>query len=107
MNTTNIKYFSTYKSRQEKFFDFLLYFLCSMQKHFEDIEKKLANRIYKEFLVKFDGNNSKFAKASFCSETTVRRVFHNQQRMTIHLLLRFCSALEINVVQLFEDIKFK
>ena len=63
--------------------------------------------MYKEFLVKFDGNNSKFAKVSLCSETTVRRVFSNKQRMTVHLLLRFCTALEIDVIQLFEDIKAK
>jgi len=101
---TNIKYFSTYKSIQRKFFSLLLYFLCLMQNSFEQIEAQLVTKIYKEFLVKFDGNKSKFAKASSCSETTVRRVFLNKQRMTLDLLLRFCSALEIEVVELFKNI---
>ncbi len=76
-----------------------------MQNHFEQIEAQIVTKIYKEFLVKFDGNKSKFAKASSCSETTVRRVFLNKQRMTLDLLLRFCFALEIDVIELFEYIK--
>lgn len=74
-----------------------------MQKKIEQIEAQLVTKIYKEFLVKFDGNKSKFAKASSCSETTVRRVFLNKQRMTVDLLLRFCAALEIDVIKLFND----
>lgn len=76
-----------------------------MQNSFEQIEAQLVTKIYKEFLVKFIGNKSKFAKASSCSETTVRRVFLNKQRMTVDLLLRFCYALEIDVVELLNDIK--
>lgn len=76
-----------------------------MQNPFEQIESQLVTKIYKDFLVKFDGNKSKFAKASSCSETTVRRVFLNKQRMTLDLLLRFCSALEIDIIQLFKDVK--
>ena len=75
-----------------------------MQKRFEQIEGDLVKRIYKEFLVKFDGNKSKFAKASSCSETTIRRVFRNEQRMTVDLLLRFCFSLEIDIIQLFKDV---
>lgn len=76
-----------------------------MQNSFEQIEAQLVTKIYKEFLVKFDGNKSKFAKSSSCSETTVRRVFLNKQRMTLDLLLRFCYALEIDVIDLFNYIK--
>ena len=76
-----------------------------MQNSFEQIEAKLVTKIYKEFLVKFDGNKSKFAKASSCSETTVRRVFLNKQRMTLDLFLRFCFALEIDIIELFKNIK--
>jgi hypothetical protein len=75
-----------------------------MQKKIEQIEAQLVTKIYKVFLVKFDGNKSKFAKASSCSETTVRRVFLNKQRMTVDLLLRFCNALEIDVIELFNSI---
>ena len=40
------------------FFGFALCFLCCMQKHLEQIELELADRIYKVFLVKFNGNKS-------------------------------------------------
>jgi DNA-binding Xre family transcriptional regulator len=76
-----------------------------MQNYFEKIEVELVKRLYKEFLIKFDGNKSKFAKASLCSETTVRRVFRNEQRMTVDLLLRFCSALKIKVSDLFNHLE--
>jgi hypothetical protein len=76
-----------------------------MQNHFEQIEIKLVNKLYKIFIEKYDGNKSKFAKASKCSETTVRRVFSSKQRMTLDLFLRFCYALEINVQQIFNDIE--
>jgi transcriptional regulator with XRE-family HTH domain len=75
-----------------------------MQKRLEQIEADLVHRIYKEFLVKFDGNKSKFAKASSCSETTIRRVFRNEQRMTVDLLMRFCFSLGIDIIQLFKDV---
>lgn len=73
-----------------------------MLNKYEQIEVELVNKIYKEFLIKYDGNKSRFAKASLCSETTVRRVFSNKQRMTLDLLLRFCDALNISIVQLFD-----
>ena len=75
-----------------------------MQKHLEEIELELVARIYKESLVKFNGNKSEFAKASNCSETTVRRVFRNEQRMTVDLFLRFCFALKQNINEIFEGI---
>lgn len=75
-----------------------------MQKHLEQIEHELVNRIYKEFLVKFNGNKSDFARAAVCSETTVRRVFRNEQRMTVDLLLRLYFALGLDVNEFFEGI---
>jgi len=75
-----------------------------MQKQMEQIEIELVKRIYKLFLSKFNGNKSEFAKAANCSETTVRRVFRNEQRMTINLLLRFCLALSIEANEIFEGI---
>lgn len=75
-----------------------------MQKLLEQIELELVKRIYKEFLLKFDGNKSEFARTALCSETTVRRVFRNEQRMTVNLLLRFCFALNIEINQIFEGI---
>ena len=78
-----------------------------MQKHLEQIELELVKRIYKEFLVKFNGNKSEFARAALCSETTVRRVFRNEQRMTVNLLLRFCSALGIEIKEIFDGLLLK
>ena len=78
-----------------------------MQKHLEQIEIELVKRIYKEFLLKFNGNKSEFAKAALCSETTVRRVFRNEQRMTVNLLLRFCSALGIEIKEIFDLLPLK
>lgn len=77
-----------------------------MQKGFEEIEAELVNRIYKIFLVKYQGNKSEFARISQCTETTVRRVFRNEQRMTLNLFLRFCTALDIKIEHIFRDIEF-
>ena len=76
-----------------------------MQKRMEQIEVELVKRIYKLVLVKFNGNKSEFAKAAQCSETTVRRVFRNEQRMTLNLLLRFCFALQKDINEIFEGIE--
>lgn len=76
-----------------------------MQKHLEEIEVELVKRIYKVFLVKFNGNKSEFARAAKCSETTVRRVFRNEQRMTLDLLLRFCVALGVEANEVFDGIR--
>lgn len=75
-----------------------------MQKQLEEKEVELTERIYKLFLVKFDGNKSEFARASQCSETTVRRVFRNEQGITMNLLLRFAIALDTNASKLLEGL---
>lgn len=78
-----------------------------MPTQIEQIEAELVQRIYKLFLVKFNGNKSEFARASKCSETTIRRVFGNKQRMTIDLTLRMCYALDIEILELFKGLSFK
>ena len=78
-----------------------------MQNQVDQIEVELVERIYKLFLKKFDGNKSDFARASKCTETTVRRVFKNEQGITINLLLRMCHALNINPSELFEGVSTK
>ena len=75
-----------------------------MQNQIDQIEVELIQRIYKLFLKKFDGNKSEFARASQCTETTVRRVFKNEQGITINLLLRMCHALNIDANELFEGV---
>ena len=71
-----------------------------MQKQLEKIEIELAQRIYKLFIVKFDGNKSAFAKASQCNETTIRRILRNKQGITVNLLIRLAFALEVSVTDL-------
>lgn len=78
-----------------------------MQKQLEQIEIEIVQRIYKLFLVKFNGNKSEFARASQCTETTIRRVLRNEQGITINLLLRLCVALEIEVSELFDELPLK
>lgn len=78
-----------------------------MQKQLDKIEIELNQRIYKEFLVKFDGNKSKFARAAKCGESTVRRIFRNEQSVTFILLVQFCFALEIKVAELVKGLDLK
>ena len=78
-----------------------------MQKQLKKIEIELAQRIYKLFIVKFDGNKSAFAKASECNETTIRRIFRNEQGITINLLIRMAFALDVSVTDLLKDFKIE
>lgn len=76
-----------------------------MQKEIEKIESELADRIYKIFIEKYDGNKSAFAKATQCSETTIRRILRKEQGITINLLFRIADALDTTVNQLLKDLK--
>ena len=78
-----------------------------MQKQLQKIEVELNQRIYKLFLAKFDGNKSAFAKASNCAEGTVRRVFRNEQSITVIMLLKFCNALDIEASKVLEGLGLK
>ncbi len=78
-----------------------------MQKQVDQIEIELIQRIYKLFLEKFNGNNSAFAEASQCSETTIRRIFSGKQGVTINLFLRMCHALNIDTREIFEGLSTK
>ncbi|NRT15275.1 plasmid maintenance system antidote protein VapI [Flavobacterium sp. 28A] len=78
-----------------------------MEKKVEKIELELVDRIYKLFIAKFNGNKSAFAKASSCSETTIRRVLRYEQGITVNLLLRMATALDTNISQLFENLNIK
>lgn len=77
-----------------------------MQQNLAELEAELSQRIYKLFLVKFNGNKSAFARASNCSEGAVRKVFQNKQSITVNLLLRFCNALELSPSELFKNIHY-
>jgi hypothetical protein len=78
-----------------------------MQTQLEKIEVELADRIYKLFYEKFNGNNSAFARASQCKETTIRRIFKYEQGITVNLLFRLANALEVPVIDLLKDLKIE
>jgi plasmid maintenance system antidote protein VapI len=78
-----------------------------MQNKLKEIEIELGQRIYKLFLEKFDGNKSAFARASYCDETTIRRIFRNEQGITINLLLRLAFALNTPIADLLKDFDIK
>ncbi|ABQ05329.1 helix-turn-helix domain-containing protein [Flavobacterium johnsoniae] len=76
-------------------------------KTIDKLEAELVDRIYKLFLVKYAGNKSSFAKASNCTETTVRRVLRNEQGITINLLIRMAEALDTTSTELLKDLDLK
>lgn len=78
-----------------------------MQKELEKIESEIVERIYKLYMKKFDGNKSAFARASQCKETTIRRIFKNEQGITLNLLLRIANALDVPVTEILKDISLK
>ncbi|TDW52531.1 helix-turn-helix protein [Flavobacterium sp. 270] len=84
----------------------LLLFLCFM-KAIDKLEAEVVDRIYKLFLDKYAGNKSSFAKASNCSETTIRRILRNEQGITINLLVRMADALDTTSSELLKDLHLK
>ncbi|MNK07663.1 hypothetical protein D3C87_255790 [compost metagenome] len=84
-----------------------LCFLCLMQNQLEKIETELVKRIYNQFLVKYKGNKSEFARASQCRETTIRRILSNKQGITINLLLRIANALDMKITDLLQGLSLE
>lgn len=84
----------------------LLLFLCFM-KAIDKLEAEIVDRIYKLFLEKYAGNKSAFAKASNCTETTVRRILRKEQGITINLLIRMAKALDTTSSELLKDLYLK
>lgn len=78
-----------------------------MQNRLEKIKKEVTARIHKEFLVKFDGNKTHFAKKAGCDEKTVRLLFDFGQGMTLNLLFKMAYALDIEPSELLKDLKLE
>ncbi|WP_296143388.1 helix-turn-helix transcriptional regulator [uncultured Flavobacterium sp.] len=72
----------------------------------DELEKILAAEIYRRFLIKYDNNKSAFARASDCRESTIRRIFKNEQSITVPLLLRICNALDVTASEILNGIVF-
>lgn len=78
-----------------------------MQKQLEEIKKEVTKRIHSEFLVKFDGNKTHFAKAVGCDEKTVRLLFDFGQGMTLNLLFKIARALNLKPTDLIKNLELK
>jgi len=78
-----------------------------MQNELDAIQKQLTQRIHLLFLEKFNGNKLAFSKAAHCDEKTIRRLFENQQGMTINLLFKIAFALETTPSQLLADLSIE
>ena len=76
-------------------------------KTIDKLEVEVVDRIYKLFLDKCAGNKSGFAKASNCTETTIRRILRNEQGITINLLIRMADALDTTSSELLKDLHLK
>jgi plasmid maintenance system antidote protein VapI len=78
-----------------------------MQNELDAIQKQLTQRIYLLFLEKFNGNKLAFSKAAHCDEKTIRRLFENQQGMTVNLLFKIAFAIETTPSQLLADLSIE
>lgn len=81
--------------------------ICAMDRELNDIKKEVTQRIYKEFVDKFDGNNRKFAKAVGCNEKTIRLLFDHNQGMSLNLFLKLAAAIDIQPSQLLDGLSIK
>lgn len=76
-------------------------------KQLEILKIELTNRIYDRFIKEFDGNKSKFAVACNCDEKAIRKIFNNEQGITINLLLKISRALGTTPSELLQGIELK
>ena len=75
------------------------------QKQLENLKIELTNRIYDRFVEKYDGNKSRFAIACKCDEKAIRKLFNNEQGLTINLLLKIAKALNTTPSELLGGIE--
>jgi len=81
--------------------------ICFMQKQLDEIKVEVTKRITKEFLVKFGGNKTQFAKKAGCDEKTIRLLLDFGQGMTLNLLFKLAYALDLNPSDLIKDLHLK
>ena len=78
-----------------------------MQKQLDEIKREVTERIRKEFMVKFDGNKTKFASKAGCDEKTIRLLLDFGQGMTLNLLFKISHALGLKPTELLKDLELK
>lgn len=69
----------------------------------QDILVKLGNYIGKRAKEKFK-SNVEFANVCDVNESTIRRILQGEQNLSIKVLERICSALDIKISDLFKEI---
>lgn len=82
-----------------------------MDKEILRLQVELTKRLYALHQTKFGGNNVHLAKASGCSESTIRNIFaklndkHKGQDITIGMAFRICHALGVNLSDLVKGLE--
>lgn len=78
-----------------------------MQNQLDNIKEILISRIYKLFIIKYEGNKLRFAKSVGCDEKTIRLIFDFNQGMTLNLFFKIAFALEVEPSELIKDLKIE
>ena len=82
-----------------------------MDKEILRLKVEVTKRLYALHQEKFQGNNVHLAKASGCSESTIRNIFaklnnkHQGQDITIGMAFRLCHALEVDLSELVKGLE--
>jgi len=84
-----------------------------MEKEINRLKVEIAKRLFALHQSKFGGNNVQLAKASGCSESTIRNIFaklndkDKGQDITLSMAFRLCNALGIKLSDLVEGLVLK
>lgn len=84
-----------------------------MDKDIQRLKVEITKRLYTLHQEKFRGNNVHLAKASDCSESTIRNIFSKLndkdkgQDITLGMAFRLCYALDIKLSDLVDNLYVK
>lgn len=84
-----------------------------MEKEIKRLKVEVTKRLYALHQSKFGGNNVHLAKASGCTESTIRNIFaklndtDKGQDITLGMAFRLCYALEIRLDDLVKGLEVK
>lgn len=75
-----------------------------MQEELDKIKAEITKRIHDKFLVQFEGNKRKFARAVGCDEKAVRLLFDEGSGMTLNFLFKIGKALKVDPSELLKGL---
>lgn len=84
-----------------------------MEKEIKRIKVEVTKRLFALHKAKFGGNNVHLAKASGCSESTIRNIFaklndkDKGQDITLGMAFRLCHALGVKLSDIVEGLGIK